>query len=122
MNDTPNDSTSRAGVLASGRHPVNIGHLVMGLAFLGLVAVWAIVQSDVIDDDDIRWLLPVPWVLAGGAGLLATVLAGRRHVQHQVGWVPPTTEPAETSADPGVPSGDGQVGMVGEERVDPGVE
>lgn len=86
------DTTSTA------RHPVNIGHLVMGMAFLGLVAVWAVVQSDVIDDDDIRWLLPVPWVLAGAAGLVASVLSGRRHVHQQVGWVPPTATAEE--ADP----------------------
>ncbi len=60
------------------RHPVNIGHLVMGLAFLGLVVIWALIAGDVVRGDDIRWLLPVPWVLAGGAGLLATALAARR--------------------------------------------
>lgn len=60
------------------RHPVNIGHLVMGLAFLGLVAVWAVIVGTGVDDEDIRWLLPVPWVLAGGAGLVATALAARR--------------------------------------------
>lgn len=61
----------------SGRHPINVGHLVMGLAFLGLVAVWALVAGGAVDGDEIRWLLPVPWVLAGVAGLLATTLRGR---------------------------------------------
>ena len=61
----------------SGRHPVNVGHLVMGLAFAGLVGIWALVVGDVVDNDDIRWLLPIPWVLAGAAGLLATTLGGR---------------------------------------------
>ncbi len=60
------------------RHPVNVGHLVMGLAFLGLVVVWAVVVGTDVPDEDIRWLLPVPWVLAGGAGLVATALATRR--------------------------------------------
>jgi len=60
------------------RHPLNIGHLVMGLAFLGLVAIWGLVASGVVADEDVRWLLPVPWVLAGGAGLVATALAARR--------------------------------------------
>ena len=62
----------------SWRHPVNVGHLVMGLAFLGLVVVWALVVGDAVADDDVRWLLPVPWVLAGGAGLVATAVAARR--------------------------------------------
>ena len=60
------------------RHPLNIGHLVMGLAFLGLVAVWAVIVGTDIPADDVRWLLPVPWVLAGGAGLVATAVAARR--------------------------------------------
>jgi len=97
-------STSRAG-----RHPINVGHLVMGLAFLGLVAVWAVVQGDLVDGDDVRWLLPIPWLLAGAAGLAASVLAGRR-------------QGGQPSADPGVPGPDGEVGVVGEDRVDPGVE
>ena len=31
-----------------GRHPLNTGHLVMGLAFLGIVVVWALVQTDTV--------------------------------------------------------------------------
>ena len=72
----------------SGRHPVSIGHLVMGLAFVGLVGVWALVQGGVVDNHDIRWLLPLPWVLAGLAGLLATTLTNRdRWGTRQTGWV-----------------------------------
>ena len=72
----------------SGRHPVNIGHLVMGLAVVGLVAVWALVQGDVVDNHDIRWLLPLPWVVAGIVGLLATTLTSRdRWGTRQTGWV-----------------------------------
>jgi hypothetical protein len=76
----------------SGRHPVNVGHLVMGLAFVGMVGVWALIQGDVVQGDDVRWLLPVPWVLAGIAGLLATTLTSRsRRADRQTGWV--GTEP-----------------------------
>ena len=72
----------------SGRHPVNIGHLVMGLAFVGLVGVWGLYQGGVVDSHDIRWLLPLPWVLAGIAGLLATTLTSRdRWGARQTGWV-----------------------------------
>jgi hypothetical protein len=63
--------------LRSARHPVNVGQLVMGVAFLGLVAVWALIQGDVVGGDDVRWLLPVPWVLAGLAGLSAATRSGR---------------------------------------------
>ena len=62
----------------SGRHPINVGHLVMGLAFAGLVGIWALVVGDAIDNEDVRWLLPIPWVLAGVAGLLAVMLGGGR--------------------------------------------
>ena len=90
----------------SGRHPVSVGHLVMGLAFLGLVGVWALVQGDVVDGDEIRWLLPVPWVLAGIAGLAATAVSGaRRHSVRQVGWVGDPASPSEeTSPDSHTPS------------------
>ena len=60
----------------AGRHPVNIGQLVMGLAFLGLVAVWALWTSDAVDGGDVRWLLPVPFVLAGAAGLVTSTVSG----------------------------------------------
>lgn len=81
------------GPLQAGRHPANIGHLVMGLAFLGLVGVWALIQADVVGNDDIRWLLPIPWVFAGLAGLLATTLtARRRHDRDVRGWVQPPPE------------------------------
>ncbi len=49
----------------------------MGLAFLGLAAIWAVLAADALDGDALRWLLPVPWLVAGAAGLLATTL-GRR--------------------------------------------
>jgi hypothetical protein len=73
--------------LDTGRHPVNIGHLVMGIAFLGLVGIWALVQSDVVNNGDIRWLLPIPWVFAGVAGLLTTTLPRNRRGTQQTGWV-----------------------------------
>lgn len=77
----------------SGRHPVNIGYLVMGIAFLGLVGVWALFEGDVVDGGEVRWLLPVPWVLAGLAGLLATTVGARRRSA-------PAPDPAEAD-DPG---------------------
>ena len=81
----------------SGLHPVNIGHLVMGIAFLGVVGVWALIQNDVVGDGAVRWLLPIPWVLAGLAGLLGIAISGsRRWSTKQVGWVGADQEPSET--------------------------
>lgn len=62
----------------SGRHPVNITHLVMGVAFAGLFLIWALVTSDTVELGEYRWLLPVPWLAAGAAGLAASVWPSRR--------------------------------------------
>lgn len=59
----------------SGFHAVNVGHLVMGVAFLGLTVVWIlVVAADVVDLDDHGWVMGVPWLLAGAVGLAATAL------------------------------------------------
>ena len=63
----------------SGLHPVNIGHLVMGVAFAGLVLVWALSRATWSRPTELRWLLPIPWLAAGAAGLAATVWPSRRH-------------------------------------------
>ena len=91
----PAPAPAPAPVRAGGRHPVNIGHLVMGVAFAGLTVVWALVAGDVVEGDQVRWLMPVPWVLAGLAGLVGLIASDRRHVgQQQVGWVGgPAPEP-----------------------------
>ena len=68
---------------ARARHALSIGHLVMGVALLGLLATWALLVSDLADSADIRYLLPLPWVLAGGAGLVALVAADRRTLRAQ---------------------------------------
>lgn len=54
-----------------GVHQVNVGHLVMGVAFAGLTIIWALYMSDAVSSHDLRWLLPIPWVAAGVAGLVA---------------------------------------------------
>jgi hypothetical protein len=64
----------------SGWHRVNVGHLVMGMAFLCFVGAWALVQADVVTGDEIRWLLPIPWLVAGAVGLVTVaVSSARRH-------------------------------------------
>jgi len=73
----PDPETSGAPERESGRHPVEVGYLVMGIALLGMVAAWALIVGDVIEGDDVRWLLPMPWVLGGAAGLAALALRGR---------------------------------------------
>ena len=62
----------------SGLHPVNITQLVMGVAFAVMVLVWALVQGDVVESGELRWLMPIPWIAAGAAGLAATVWPSRQ--------------------------------------------
>ncbi|WP_372729132.1 hypothetical protein, partial [Nocardioides sp.] len=64
---------------ASGRHPVNLFHLVAGLVLLGLVGIWGLVEADVVGFDDTRWLLPLPWLLAGLVGVAVVTSANRRN-------------------------------------------
>ena len=40
-----------------------------------------VVQGDVVETGELRWLLPIPWIAAGAAGLVATVLPSRRTQQ-----------------------------------------
>jgi len=71
-NQTPDEHDT------SGRHPVNVGHLVMGIAFLGLTVVWALHEGGVVRGEDLRWLMPAPWLAAGLAGLGAVAWGQRR--------------------------------------------
>jgi len=71
---------------ATGRHPVNVGHLVMGVAFVGLVVVWALLTSDTVQLENARWILPLPWLIGGAAGLAAILLRGRRPSGRMQGW------------------------------------
>ena len=85
----------------SGWHPVNIGHLVMGVALLGIVGVWALVQTDTVTGGDVRWLMPIPWVVAGIAGLVATAITGgRRYAVRQTGWVGVSSAPSDQPDQP----------------------
>jgi hypothetical protein len=76
--DEPMTGPLDAPERTSGWHPVNITHLVMGVAFAGMLLIWALFIGDVVSDENYRWLLPIPWLAAGAAGLAATVLPSRR--------------------------------------------
>jgi hypothetical protein len=77
-----------AGERRSGWHRVNTGHLVMGVAFTGLLVVWALATSDTVQIEENGWIMGLPWLAAGAAGLIASVLRGRHHDQaaDQQGW------------------------------------
>jgi cytochrome c oxidase subunit IV len=54
-------------------HPISVSHLVFGVVFLGIAGVWALRQADVIDSGELQWTLPLILLIAGGAGLVASV-------------------------------------------------
>lgn len=62
----------------SGRHPVNITQLVMGVAFAGMLLIWALIETSAVESGEFRWLMPIPWLAAGGAGLVASVWPSRK--------------------------------------------
>lgn len=80
-----NETTQEYGDLASspdeghgGLHELHITHLVMGIAFAGIALVWLLSMLDVVPDAGLRLLVPLPFLFAGGLGLLALVLSHRR--------------------------------------------
>ena len=76
-------SGATSGAASGARHPVSIGHLVVGVALLGLGVVWALVAGNAVEGKDIRFLLPAPWIIAGVAGLVALIASDRRALAAQ---------------------------------------
>ena len=74
--DTPQ---SPATSPADGRHPINVAHLILGVVLLGLALIWALVASTTVAWSDIKWLLPIPWIAAGAAGLAVTAIRPRKN-------------------------------------------
>lgn len=58
------------------RHPVSTTHLVVGLVFLGLAVSWLLREVGVMGSDELQWALPLVLVVAGAAGLLASLAKG----------------------------------------------
>ncbi|MGN6162832.1 MAG: hypothetical protein ACTHOG_14170 [Marmoricola sp.] len=67
--------------------PVKIAHLVMGLFFLGFVAMATSLDTGAIPWSGARYLWPALLVSVGIIGLLATLVSNRRRVR------PPGTPP-----------------------------
>ena len=52
---------------------MSVPHLVMGLVFLGIAGAWLLHEVGVIESVQVQWVLPLVLVVAGAAGLLASV-------------------------------------------------
>ncbi len=73
-----NHTYQQSAAPQGGKHPVNILHLVMGVIFLGVVSIWALIEGQIATTDDLRWLIPLPWVIAGAAGLVVIMMSTGR--------------------------------------------
>jgi hypothetical protein len=58
-------------------HRVKIPHLVFGLLFLGIAAVWALVAGEVITEDRLTVIIPALLIGAGVIGLAASLASTR---------------------------------------------
>ena len=61
-----------------GRHDTDVTSLVFGLLFLGIAAVWLLVQQDVVSWPDASRIFPIVLVAAGVIGLISSLTRSRR--------------------------------------------
>lgn len=57
---------------------VRVGQLVTGLVLLLLTGVWGLYVSGTIGTDNLRWLIPLPLLIGGGASLVALAVTSRK--------------------------------------------
>ena len=60
------------------KRPVSISHLVFGMIFLGVTALWVVGVATDAEAPDIAALVPAVLIAAGVLGLVATVVNSRR--------------------------------------------
>jgi hypothetical protein len=60
------------------RHPLEIGPLVFGLIFLGIVTAWGLFELDVVTGADTAWILPIVLIAAGALGVALAATRSRR--------------------------------------------
>jgi hypothetical protein len=72
-------------------HPLEVGYLVMGLIFLGLAGMWALREAQLVELDEMPWLLPLSLIAAGVVGLVAAAAKSARRASG-------TDHPTETDA------------------------
>ena len=80
-------------------HRVKIAHLVFGLLFLGIVAVWELVITDVITEDRLTIIAPAVLIGAGVIGLAASLANSRNRRNQRDLYDPRDNHPVEPELD-----------------------
>lgn len=57
---------------------IKVAHLVLGLIFLGITVLWALAESGTVDWHGSRYAVPIILLVAGAAGLVASLAGARR--------------------------------------------
>jgi len=65
----------------AGRRPLKVAHLVMGLFFLGFVAMAVSLDSGAVAWNGARYLWPTLLVGVGTVGVVASLISNRRKVR-----------------------------------------
>jgi hypothetical protein len=66
------------------RHDTDVMSLVFGLVFLGVAALWALVQSDLLSLPDASVFGPAVLVVAGLIGIAVTLRRGNRGTRDEI--------------------------------------
>lgn len=93
MTSTEKDRTPR---------PLGITHLVFGLIFGGIAAIWLIGEANDTDYPDLAAGVPVVLIAAGVIGLVAAVISTRRTLR-ALSTADATANATATAGDPGDP-------------------
>lgn len=81
------------------RHPLDIGPLVFGLIFLGIVAAWGLFELDVVSGADAAWILPVVMIAAGALGVVLAATKQQRVERRMEAWQPVTAPAGHHTAE-----------------------
>jgi hypothetical protein len=76
--DVPDSGRPASRERHPARHDTDVTSLVFGLLFLGLVGVWALVESTVVSWPDASRIFPVVLVAVGLVGLVSSLGRSRR--------------------------------------------
>jgi len=76
--ETASGTTTTPRTAGYQRHPLEIGPLVFGLVFLGVVAAWGLFELGVVTAADTAWILPIVLIGAGALGVVLALTKPRR--------------------------------------------